>query len=94
MATNVSEKQVFEPQKKLGREMVRRQAEKDPGRARPRLNVSQADGHGVTFSKRPVTAMRDVLSTKSNRGDWTPLERFIAGVRGWEAGLRRRLDVD
>jgi hypothetical protein len=23
------------------------------------------------------------------RGDWTPLEFFIASVRGWEAGSRR-----
>lgn len=27
-------------------------------------------------------------------GDKTPLELFLAGVRGWEAGLRRRLDND
>jgi hypothetical protein len=26
------------------------------------------------------------------RGDKTPLELFLAGVRGWEAGLRRRFD--
>jgi hypothetical protein len=25
-------------------------------------------------------------------GDWTPLELFLAGIRGWEAGLRRRID--
>jgi hypothetical protein len=28
---------------------------------------------------------------RKNRGDWTPLELFIAGVRGWEVHLRRRL---
>jgi hypothetical protein len=27
-----------------------------------------------------------------SRGDWTPLELFLAGIRGWEAGLRRRID--
>ena len=27
------------------------------------------------------------------RGDWTPLELFLAGVQGWEAALRRLLDV-
>ena len=26
-----------------------------------------------------------------NRGDWTPLEPFVAGVRGWEAAVRRRM---
>jgi hypothetical protein len=29
---------------------------------------------------------------KSNRGDKTAIELFVAGVRGWEAGLRRRLE--
>jgi hypothetical protein len=28
----------------------------------------------------------------TNRGDWTPLELFLNGIRGWEAGLRRRID--
>jgi hypothetical protein len=28
----------------------------------------------------------------SSRGDKTPLELFMAGIQGWEAGLRRRLD--
>jgi hypothetical protein len=28
---------------------------------------------------------------KNNRGDWTPLELFLAGVRGCEAYPRRRL---
>jgi hypothetical protein len=27
-----------------------------------------------------------------NRGDWTPLELFLAGVRDWEADPRLRLD--
>ncbi len=27
-----------------------------------------------------------------SRGDKTAIELFVAGVRGWEAGLRRRLD--
>src|SRR5262249_2266886 len=29
---------------------------------------------------------------ESSRGDWTPLELLIAGVRGWEGHLQRRLD--
>jgi hypothetical protein len=28
----------------------------------------------------------------SSRGDKTAIELFIAGVRGWEAGLRRQMD--
>ena len=27
------------------------------------------------------------------RGDKTPLELFLAGIRGWETGLRRQLDA-
>ena len=36
---------------------------------------------------------RNVNATplQSNRGDWTSLELFVAGVPGWEAGLRRRM---
>jgi hypothetical protein len=30
--------------------------------------------------------------SEQNRGDKTPLELFLAGVRGWETGLRRRMD--
>jgi hypothetical protein len=29
---------------------------------------------------------------RNNRDDKTPLELFLAGVRGWEAGLRRTFD--
>src|SRR5262249_48060504 len=28
----------------------------------------------------------------NSRGDWMPLELFLAGIRGWEAGLRRWID--
>jgi hypothetical protein len=41
-----------------------------------------------------VRAMLDDVSQlpeKSNRGDKTQLELFLAGVQGWEAGLRRRM---
>jgi hypothetical protein len=27
--------------------------------------------------------------TRCSRGDWTPLELFLASVRRWETGLRR-----
>ena len=29
------------------------------------------------------------LLSEESRGDWTPLELFLDGVRGWETGLRR-----
>jgi hypothetical protein len=42
----------------------------------------------------PVAKNDDKLLLKDNRGDWTPLELFTAGVRGWKAELRRQLDGD
>jgi hypothetical protein len=42
--------------------------------------------------RRLFKALAEGLISKNNRGDWTPLALFIAGVRGWKAGLRRRLD--
>jgi hypothetical protein len=32
------------------------------------------------------------LLSETSRGDWTPSELFVVGVRGWEAGLRRRME--
>jgi hypothetical protein len=29
---------------------------------------------------------------RNSRGDWTPLELFIAGVGGWEGHLRRQFE--
>jgi len=28
-----------------------------------------------------------------NRGDKTAIELFLTGIRGWEAGLRRRIGL-
>jgi hypothetical protein len=41
-------------------------------------------GHFDNLAEGPIA--------KSNRGDKTAIELFIAGVQGWEAGLRRRMD--
>jgi hypothetical protein len=47
----------------------------------PKLNSRQQS---------PSQTLRD-LCIRITRGDWTPLELFIAGMRGWEAALQRRL---
>jgi hypothetical protein len=39
--------------------------------------------------KEPFGVLAEGLISKNNRGDWTPLELFLAGVRSWEAGIRR-----
>src|SRR6516165_3812121 len=30
-----------------------------------------------------------LLPLRNNRGDWTPLELFLAGVRSWAGGMQR-----
>jgi hypothetical protein len=42
--------------------------------------------------KKPFDVLAEGLVSKNNRGAWTPLELFIAGLRGWEARLQRRID--
>jgi hypothetical protein len=42
-------------------------------------------------SKRYTTATSEQYH-RNIRGDKTPLELFLAGIRGWEAGLRRQFD--
>jgi hypothetical protein len=29
---------------------------------------------------------------QDSRGDWTPLELFLGGIRGWDGSLRRHLE--
>lgn len=37
------------------------------------------------------TAEECLDQKKPGRGDKTPIELFVEGVRGWEAGLRHRM---
>jgi hypothetical protein len=37
--------------------------------------------------KKPFDVLAEGLLLKNSRGDWTPLELFLAGVRGWDAGV-------
>jgi hypothetical protein len=41
--------------------------------------------------KKPFDVLAEGLISKNSRGDWTPLELFIAGVRAWDVEMRRRL---
>jgi len=41
---------------------------------------------------KPFGALAEGLLSENSRGDWTPLELFLAGVRVWEAPLQQRLD--
>jgi hypothetical protein len=42
--------------------------------------------------RKPFDVLAEGLVSEKSRGDKTQLELFIAGVRGWEAYPRRRLD--
>jgi hypothetical protein len=42
--------------------------------------------------RKPFDVLAEGLVSENSRGDRTPLELFIAGVQGWEAGLRRQMD--
>lgn len=60
------------------------------------VRLNRVLGH-VTLEpqkRKPLDELAKRPSIQSSRGDKTPLERFIAGVRGWEAGLRRRLKCE
>jgi len=48
----------------------------------------------TTFKSRRQSHLQPTTAfdVTRGRGDWTPLELFLAGIRGWEAGLRRRID--
>ena len=46
----------------------------------------------VPTMRKPFEILAEGLKSENSRGDKTPLELFIGGVRGWEAYPRRRLD--
>lgn len=45
-------------------------------------------------TKKPTAGNDDGLVLKKSRGERTPLELFLAGIRSWEARLRRILGCD
>jgi hypothetical protein len=44
-------------------------------------------------TRKPFGLSSEGLARDQSRGDRTRLELFVAEVRSWEFGLRRRLDV-
>jgi hypothetical protein len=56
-----------------------------------RLNCRLEGASFVPRKKKPFDVLIEGLCSGTIRGNWTPLELFIAGVRGWEA-CPRRLD--
>lgn len=56
------------------------------------LNCSLNDVTLVPTMRKPFDVLAEGLISKNSRGDKTAIELFLAGIRGWEAELRRRLD--
>ena len=46
----------------------------------------------VSKEKQPADMQCDGLLILTSREDRTPIELFIAGVRGWEVGLRSQFE--
>jgi len=46
----------------------------------------------LDLRRKTTAAIDDGHRQKSSRGDKTPLELFIGGVQGWEAGVRRHFE--
>jgi hypothetical protein len=42
--------------------------------------------------RKPFDVLAEGFISKDNRGDRTAIELFLAGVRGWEGRLRRRME--
>ena len=56
------------------------------------LNRTLTDATLVPTMRKLFDVLAEGLVSENSRGDKTAIELFLAGVRGWEAGLRRRLD--
>ncbi len=53
------------------------------------LNLA-LDGATLYLERRELfDSLIEGLPLEKSRGDRTPLELFLAGIRGWEAGLQR-----
>jgi hypothetical protein len=48
--------------------------------------------NGLISRKKPTAKNDDEFMSENSRGDRTPLELLIAGVRGWERHLRRQFE--
>ena len=46
----------------------------------------------VPEMRKPFDVLAEGLLSEKSRDDKTAIELFLAGIRGWEAGLRRKLE--
>ncbi|MCE2797569.1 MAG: hypothetical protein LW816_19765 [Planctomyces sp.] len=57
------------------------------------LNRQVSDVTLVTAKRKPFDFFVERLPLKKSRGDKTPLELFLAGLRGWDGGLRSSINA-
>src|SRR5262249_37699784 len=55
------------------------------------MQLTACQGEHVNFPQEIRIRVTVALHFLQSRGDKTAIELFVAGVRGWEAGLRRYL---
>ncbi len=72
---------------------LRRISARRPSRSR-NVELSKFAEKAWLSMRKPFDAIVEGLFLKNSRADKTAIELFLAGVRGWETGLRRRLDDD
>jgi hypothetical protein len=56
------------------------------------LNCTLDGATLVRELRKPFDVLAEGLLSEKSRGDWTAIELFLAGVRGWKSGLHRCLD--
>jgi hypothetical protein len=54
------------------------------------LNSARRAKNREISREKPFDVLAEELLSEKSRGDKTAIELFVAGVRGWEAGLRRQ----
>ena len=65
---------------------------RDSGRVNRPKKPRVAGRNLVPTMRKPFDVLAEGLLLKNSRGDKTAIELFLAGVRGWKVGIRRRLD--
>jgi hypothetical protein len=83
----------FEPRIVRYRKMFRRFTD-SPATCDHRAVLLEHAHRAVTLvptMRNPVNVLAKGLIAKKDRGDKTAIELFIAGIQGWQAGLRRRM---
>jgi hypothetical protein len=66
-------------------------AEKNIWQSTPTFELLGIGQNGLIPTKQPTAKTDGGLMPENSRGDWTPLELFVAGVRGWEGHLRKQV---